>query len=117
MITTTFTFTSPFDGEDYVLTPHREQYANGRLALTFTYRDEEMDMDAPFSRVTVNLPDEHLNEGEFFVKDWAENAPLVEALEEAGWLIRTGREVLSGYVAPAAMRAAGPLADYLDAPA
>lgn len=94
--------------------PEVSQYSNGRLALSLLYFDEEMQGWLPHAKITVNLPDQHLNPGEFFVKDWAENEPIVEALLEAGWLERTGREVLSGYVAPQVMRAAGDLALHID---
>ena len=107
----------PFNsfGEDMVLTPHLDRYANGRLAITFLYYDDEMDMYAPFAKVTVNMPDDHLNEGEFFVKDWSENAPLIEYLVSEGWLIHQGREVLSGFIAPGVYRAAGPLLAFISA--
>jgi hypothetical protein len=100
-------------GEDFTLVPVIDRYSNGRLAISMMYYDDEMDMYAPFAKVTVNMPEDHLNEGEVFVKDWSENAELVEFLVEQGWLTRTGREVLSGYVAPAVMRPAGPLADFV----
>jgi hypothetical protein len=108
------TLTVTIWGKTTTLEPKVSTYSNGRTALEFWYHDEEIDMMAPYAKVTVNLPDQHLNEGELFVKDWAENAPLVEALEDAGWLVRTGREVISGYVAPAVMRPAGPLTEVID---
>jgi hypothetical protein len=44
-----------------------ERYTNDRLALSLVYWDEEMEGWFPHCRLTVNLPDQHLNEGEFFV--------------------------------------------------
>jgi hypothetical protein len=38
----------------------------------------------------------------------------VEALLEAGWLAPTGREVISGHVAPQVMKATGDLAAWLE---
>lgn len=103
----TFNFTSY--GEDFVLILREGQtYTNGRLALEF-WTEQEWGME-PFAKVTTNMPEVHLNPGEVLVKDWAENAPLVEALTEAGWLISTGREVLSGFVVPQVMRLGGPIA-------
>jgi hypothetical protein len=90
-------------GETFEVTPTMGTYSNGRLAISFIC-DE-----GPFCHLTVNLPDQHLNPGEVFVKDWSENEVLVVALVAAGWLIDTGREVQSGYVFPKVMRPAGPL--------
>src|SRR5438477_9297401 len=97
-------------GEDYKLEPRFETYANGRLAISLWYLDEEMDMLAPFAKVTVNMPDIHLNEGEVLIKDWAENEELVAHLVERGWVIPTGREVSSGFVFPMVATLSGPLA-------
>lgn len=99
---TTFTFTS--FGTDYTCRPELSTYANGRTCLSILYWDEDMEGWFPFAKVTTNLPDQHLNEGEVFVKDWSENEAIVAYLEARGILTRTGREVLSGYVAPAVMR-------------
>lgn len=100
--TTTFHFTSY--GEDMLLMPETSPYANGRTCLALLYWDGEMQGWFPFAKVTTNLPDQHLNEGEVFVKDWSENEAIVAHLESLGVLTRTGREVISGYVAPAVMR-------------
>jgi hypothetical protein len=104
-------------GQDYDLIPRFSKYAAGdRVCLELWY-EEEIDEGetymAPFAKVTVNMPDIHLNEGEVLVKDWSENGPLVEALVEAGWLLPTGREVNSGYVFPMVARLGAPLQDLL----
>lgn len=109
-MTTTIAYNS--FGEDFVLHPRITAYANGRTCIEF-WLEGEWGLE-PFTKVTVNMPDIHLNEGELLVKDWSENAEFVEFLVQEGWLIRTGREVSSGYVFPAVMRAAGPLAEVLD---
>lgn len=108
-------------GQDFDLVPRFSTYAaGGRTCLEFWYEaHDEMGGEAfsywePFAKVTVNMPEDHLNEGEFFVKDWAENEALVAHLVEQGWIISTGREVLSGYVAPGVYSAAGPLKEFLD---
>ena len=98
-------------GVTYTLTPRFDKYTNGRLAIILDYADEEMDMLAPFAKVTVNMPDIHLNEGEVLIKDWSENEPLVEFLVEEGLLIPTGREVASGYIFPMVARLGGILAE------
>lgn len=101
-------------GETSRCTPEFKQYANGRLAIDLLYWDDEMEGWFPHCHLTVNLPDQHLNEGEVFVKDWAENAPLVEQLIEQGWITPTGREVISGFVAPMVCRVSGNLKEFLD---
>ena len=111
---TTFNFNSY--GEDMVLVPRFSRYAStDRVALEFWYEetidedDPEATFMAPFAKVTVNMPDVHLNEGEVLIKDYAENEALVQALIDEGWLIQTGREVASGFVFPMVARFAGPL--------
>jgi hypothetical protein len=99
---TTFTFTS--FGTDYTLTPEMSTYTNGRPCLNLLYWDDEMQCWAPFATITTNLPDQHLNEGEVFVKDWSENEEIVAYLVARGILTPTGREVISGFVAPQVMR-------------
>lgn len=99
---TTFTFTS--FGTDYTLRPETSLYTNGRLCLSLLYWDEEMEGWFPFAKITTNLPDQHLNEGEVFVKDWSENEEIVRYLIARGILTPTGREVVSGYIAPQVMR-------------
>lgn len=98
-----------WDGEDHKVHLETATYSNGRLALAFWTEGEYG--PEPYAKLTVNLPDEHLNEGEVFIKDWAENSWLVEDLLEAGWITKAGREVNSGYVFPLVARLAGPLAD------
>jgi hypothetical protein len=93
-------------GETMTLTPNFGRYGQGRLAITFDC-DE-----GPYGTLTTNLPNEHLNDNEVFVKYWSENGPLFEALLDAGWIVDTGREVMSGYVSPKVMRLAGALAEF-----
>lgn len=106
MTNNNITFTAPW-GATLTMTPRLGQYSNGRLAISFDCED------GPWGHLTINLPDQHLNEGEVFIKDWSENEGLPEVLIEAGWLIWTGREVSSGYVFPKVMRPAGPLLDLI----
>jgi len=100
-------------GETFTCRPEVSAYAGGRLAINLLYWDSEMQGWFPHCRLTTNLPDQHLNEGEVFVKDWSENEPIVDALLKAGWLSPTGREVISGFIAPQVMRPAGPLLDFI----
>lgn len=102
----TFPFTSY--GEDFILILRPGQaYFNGRLALEF-WTEQEFGPE-PFAKITTNLPEVHLNEGEVLIKDWAENEALADALVAAGWFIPTGREVSSGWVFPMVARLGGPL--------
>lgn len=54
-------------------------YANGRPALQLVTPDGE-----PYATATVNLPEQECPPGFVFVKDYAENAGLLEALVSAG---------------------------------
>lgn len=66
----------------------------GRLAIELVDREDGM----PYTRATVNLPDDPLGPDEVFVKDYAENEGVLDALEAAGLVKRTGRVVDQGYV-------------------
>jgi len=95
-------------GRAVTVNPQFLTYGNARTALCFNEQGE------PFGVATVNMPDQHLNPGEVFIKDWSENEPLVQAMLAAGWIELTGREVLSGYVAPKVARFAGDLLEYFN---
>lgn len=98
-------------GETIEVHPRITRYTNGRLCIELwsEVHEDGFSYMEPYGKLTVNMPEDHLNEGEFFVKDWSENEPMVEALKKAGWIESTGREVLSGYVVPGVYRATGPL--------
>jgi len=84
------------------------KYANNnRLALQLVqtdwgnlynlYVDKPEAAIAPLAILTVNLPEEDLSDGEFFVKTWGENEEIsVEALA-SGLFIDTGRRVKTGH--------------------
>lgn len=95
-------------GETMRVEPTIGRYGNGRLAISFVC-DE-----GPYGHLTVNLVHDHLNEDEFFVKDYSENEPLVLALIEAGWIKYQGREVQAGFTIVPVAKAAGPLLDYIN---
>lgn len=95
-----------FYGEEVELIPSFGRYGNGRLAITF----EDYNTGEPFGTATINMPDAHLNDGEFFIKTWSENEQLAEALIKQGWIKSTGRDVVSGYVTVTAFKAHGKLA-------
>jgi len=71
------------------------RYTNGRLAICLI----EVKSGEPWCDLTVNLPDSELDDGEFFVKTWSENADTTTALiEQTDLFINTGRIVPTGYV-------------------
>jgi hypothetical protein len=97
-----------FYGEEVVVTPDFGRYGNGRLAIMF---DSD---EGAFGTLTVNCPNDHLDDGEVFIKDWSENEALVLALIDAGWIKYTGREVSSGFVYPKVATLAGPLLEVVN---
>jgi len=69
-------------------------YANGRLAIML----EEAETKEPWCVLTVNMPDDNLEDGEFFVKTWSENADTSTALmSQTDLFENTGRIVPAGY--------------------
>lgn len=67
-------------------------YDNDRLAIQL-FKDLE-----PYATITVNLPNDYLDEGEFFVKTWAENEDITAILKQSDIFIDTGRRVSTGFV-------------------
>lgn len=52
----------------------------------------------PITTLTVNLPDEELSEGEFFVKTWSENEQIAQELLNTDIFLDTGKRVPTGWV-------------------
>lgn len=73
---------------------HYAEYAGGRLAIKYV----DIKSGEPFSILTVNLPDDELADGEFFVKTWSENEKTAKAAIESGFYKDTGRRVKTGFV-------------------
>ena len=73
----------------------KSYYINGNRVALYLVAGEDGE---PVSTCTVNLPDEPLDEGEVFIKDYSENEGMVEFLEKEGVVKPTGRMVQSGYV-------------------
>ncbi len=64
-------------GEEHTITLKEEVYtANNRLAIVAVEDGE------PFAKVTANIPAKALGEGEFIIKDWAENVWVGQLLKE-----------------------------------
>jgi len=70
-----------------------ETYRNNRMAIQF--KDDE---GMPLMCLTVNMPEDHLEPGEFFVKTWSENMPLIPTLRESGIFIDTLKRIPTGFV-------------------
>lgn len=80
-----------FNGNLYSLS--RGKYPNKRLAITLT--DEE---GYPCNRVTVNLPDVSLEDGEIIIKDYSENEGILDCFIENKIVSKPLRHVNSGFV-------------------
>ena len=66
-------------------------YANNRTAYQLISEYGE-----PFMKLTVNIPEEKLEPGEFFVKTWAENEPYIADILGSGIFTDTGKRVQCG---------------------
>ena len=71
------------------------KYENGCRAVEF-FTDE----NEPYARLSVNIPAEahQLHSGEFFLKNYSENAPIAQMLLNEGYIVLTGAIARSGYV-------------------
>jgi hypothetical protein len=72
----------------------QSRYSNGRTALLLVDTKSRESV----ATATANLPNEPLGHGEVFIKDWSENAGMLQALEQAGIVRGTGEYVSSGFV-------------------
>ena len=70
------------------------EYQNGGLALILI-GDEHGEL---VTVASINVPEFDLPEGTIFIKDWSENAGILETLENAGVIKDTGETVPSGFV-------------------
>lgn len=71
----------------------KRQYDNGRPALQLIDADD----GSPIATATVNLPTAKLGHNEVAIKDYGENAGLLDALVAAGVVKPTGQTVRSGF--------------------
>jgi hypothetical protein len=70
------------------------RYPNGRTGLLLV----DPKTGESVAVATVNLPDEDLEPGQVFIKDYSENSGMLEALEKAGIVKATGEVGHSGFV-------------------
>lgn len=89
----TITHKSPF-GEDYRLSLQFAKYANGQTAI----RLWDLSDGFPYATATVCVEDHLLKEDEVAVKDYSENAGILESLIEGGIVEHPHAFIQSNYV-------------------
>jgi len=77
--------------QDIECTIHFDRYSNKRIVMPLIDGD-----GFPYSRATVNVPEAQIEPGEMLIKDWSENAGMLDALVEAGVVEDTGCTVPTG---------------------
>jgi len=85
---------------DFKVILKKGMYAEQRIALRLIDAEDF----APFATITVNVPNSNhlLQPGEFFVKTWAENEQVTNALREKTEIfVDTGRKVDVSHLATA----------------
>ena len=70
------------------------EYFNGRKALMLV---DSFEFE-PIATCTVNVPDEPIEEGEVFIKNYSENTGMTDTLVEAGVIEPPHRKFPSGFV-------------------
>jgi len=70
----------------------RLKYSNGRTALVLIDARNQEEVAV----ATINLPDQPLEPGQVFIKDYSENAGMLAALEQAGIVKATGETIQAG---------------------
>lgn len=93
-------------GASEQLTLYRTTYADGNTAILIEAYDVQMDYPAPFGVLSVNIPSEadHLQEGEFFAKNYSEGKDLFDHLVNEGLIEHAGWRAQTGYVSIPAVR-------------
>ncbi len=78
----------------YTCIVRKREYGNGRIALCL----EDAYNGQPVATATINLPNEALQEGETIIKDYSENAGILDCLIEAGIVKPTGDYASSAWI-------------------
>ena len=81
-----------FNNWDCIL--EKKTYPNNRIALQLIDAED----GSPVAMVTVNLPDEQLNDDEVLIKDYSENEGMYQALVDAKVISEAISYVQSGFV-------------------
>lgn len=79
------------------LTLEVKRYADPE-ALAVQLITHEEGYPETLATVSVNLPDSQPSAWAIFVKDYSENAGVMAAFVDKGWLRPTGRKVMTGWV-------------------
>ena len=80
---------------DWACKPEVGMYNNGRKAMCII----DIEDQSPVATATVNIPGEHCDDDEIFVKDYSENEGMVTALMNAKLIKEPHRTVRTGFVA------------------
>lgn len=72
----------------------KRKYPNGRLALEFL----DLEDGCPITVATVNLPEASISDGEVAIKNYSENAGILQELVEQGVVSAPLRYESSGFV-------------------
>lgn len=70
-------------------------YSNGRIAIQLVIAEPPHE---PMAVATLNIPSEPMAPDEVIIKDYSENAGMVDALIKAGVIYHPHRYVSSGWV-------------------
>lgn len=89
----------PFENKNIVI----EGYGNISLFASEYSRNKRLaiqayNKDGFLFNLTTNLPEHPLEEGEFFVKTWSENAPFIKGIMDMGFFEDTSKKVRTGFV-------------------
>ncbi len=79
--------------QDWDCVVKMDKYTNGRPAISLIDAND----GGSVSRATVNLPNEVVAANHVFIKDYSENAGMMQALTDAGVVKDTGVKVKCGY--------------------
>lgn len=91
------TFVDPWgDGKNSLCSIKVSTYARNPDRLSVGLFTKGGDIEEPFLTLSCNIPGLDLEEGEFFVKDWSENAQFIQEILATGLFINTGKRVKTG---------------------
>lgn len=78
-----------------------QYHNNGRIALDLIIAEDDEERDLfkgePMTHATINIAEAPLAVDEVIIKDYSENAGLLDALLKAGIVEKTGRTVQHGF--------------------
>lgn len=78
--------------QNYDCSLHFDRYAGGAVAIRLHSATV-----GPIATATVNIPGTVLDKDEVVIKDYSENAGILQSLVEAGVVARTDRTVRAGF--------------------